>query len=131
MATTNPKESEQETAWQARILAEPNYDGRSSDDFDAGWLAARRLAHEIFDALDGKDISYLVGHYRNSDREYRIGGIISFMSEQWSRAPLHAGEPWESLTLEQRLESARFSAQHALIKKLGELRGKLEEADRG
>jgi len=36
------EETEREAAWQARVLAESSYDGRSSDDFDAGWFAARR-----------------------------------------------------------------------------------------
>jgi hypothetical protein len=77
---------------------------------EAGYAA---VVAELFAALEGTGISFQYGEF-TSGKPATIGGIQSFTAD-W--------EPWDSLTSEQKFQSSKFSAQHALVKKLAEIKG--------
>jgi hypothetical protein len=89
---------------------------------------AASILKQVFAAFDGDDQSILYPYGVTSrGREVSIGGIMAFVAE-WDTHP----EPpfldilWEDMTVEQRFERAKWSAQHALIKRLADLRKEAE-----
>lgn len=93
-------------------------------------LAAReKLIERLFGVLDGDGISFEYGTFR-SGKPATIGGIASFTVD-WDTAeePSWRGEPWDTLTKEQKFESSKFSAQHALIKELAELKSEWNDVN--
>lgn len=93
---------------------------------------AASLLKQVFAALDGDDegILYPYGVTRRGD-EVTIGGLMAFVAE-WDThpEPPHLGFSWEEMTTEQRFERAKWSAQHALVKRLAELRKAADELNR-
>lgn len=93
---------------------------------------AASLLKQVFAALDGDDesILYPYGVTSRGD-EVTIGGLMAFVAE-WDThpEPPHLGISWEEMTNEQRFERAKWSAQHALVKRLAELRKAADELNR-
>jgi hypothetical protein len=87
-------------------------------------LDALELLTRIFAALDGEDtsIAYSYG-ITSSGKELSHNGLMAFVAE-WDTypEPPALGIAWEEMTPQQRWERARWSAQHALVQKLSELR---------
>ena len=99
----------------------------SVEELTARVAELEQLITDTFDALEGTKLSYQYGEFKSGEPA-TIGGIGAFTAD-WDgeQIPSWRGEPWESLTTEQKFESSKFSAQHALINRLGELRGKYKE----
>ena len=100
----------------------------STAELEAKVAELQSLVTDIFAALDGDGIEYEYGTF-GSGKPATIGGIASFTAD-WNshEEPAWRGERWEDLTREQRFESAKFSAQHALIKELGDLRRRHDDS---
>lgn len=85
---------------------------------------AASLLKQVFAALDGDDesILYPYGVTSRGD-EVTVGGLMAFVAE-WDThpEPLHVDISWEEMTHEQRFERAKWNAQHALVKRLAELK---------
>lgn len=94
----------------------------------------KAILEDIFSALDGDaTVSFEIGRMRRGDGTdggpITIGGIQSFMAE-WDvhQEPPALGIRWEDMTNEQRFERSKWSAQHALIKRLADLKAQFEHA---
>lgn len=90
---------------------------------------AASLLKQVFAAFDGDDQSILYPYgVTAKGREVTIGGIMAFVAE-WDTnpEPPFLGIAWEAMTNEQRFERAKWSAQHALIKRLADLRKEAED----
>jgi DNA primase len=89
---------------------------------------AASILKQVFAAFDGDDpgILYAYGVTARGN-EVTIGGIMAFVSE-WDTnpEPPFLGISWEAMSNEQRFERAKWSAQHALIKRLADLRKEAE-----
>jgi len=99
----------------------------SHEELEAQVAELQSLISAVFGALDGEGINYQYGEFKNGEPA-TIGGIQSFTAD-WNgdKIPSWRGERWEDLTTEQKFESSKFSAQHALINRLGDLRRKYNE----
>lgn len=89
---------------------------------------AEAILAAVFDALDGKTGAFEYAHTKR-DQPLTVGGIMSFLDEFNDPKPEPAwrDKSWEERTVAERYESMRFSAQHALIKKLADLRKAYDE----
>lgn len=82
------------------------------------------LLTRLFAALDGEDASITHPYGTTSaGKELSHSGLMAFVAE-WDTTPEPPalGITWEEMTPQQRWERARWSAQHALVQKLSELR---------
>jgi hypothetical protein len=97
---------------------------------EAQLTQAMGLLADLFDAFDGKHIEALIGHYAKDNAPATIGGLASFTvawDEQAAEMQHLLYKPWDELTKDEKIMRGTWSAQHAFVKRLGDLRRRYDE----